>query len=79
MHIKTISAITAAAIILVAAIVIPTTAPAFSQTNNSSISGEKGSVVKKTLKIGYFPNINHAQAVIGLGNGNISERFRRQC
>ena len=73
MHIKTISAITAAAIILVAAIVIPTTAPAFSQTNNSSISGEKGSVVKKTLKIGYFPNINHAQAVIGLGNGTFQK------
>jgi len=25
---------------------------------------------KKELKIGYFPNINHAQAVIGIGNGN---------
>ena len=24
----------------------------------------------KTLRIGYFPNINHAQAVIGLGNGD---------
>jgi NitT/TauT family transport system substrate-binding protein len=73
MHTKTISAITAAAIILVAAIVIPTTTPAFSQTTNSSISGEKGSVVKKTLKIGYFPNINHAQAVIGLGNGTFQK------
>jgi NitT/TauT family transport system substrate-binding protein len=73
MHTKTISAITAAAIILVAAIVIPTTTPAFSQTTKSSISGEKGSVVKKTLKIGYFPNINHAQAVIGLGNGTFQK------
>jgi NitT/TauT family transport system substrate-binding protein len=73
MYTKTISAITAAAIILVAAIVIPTTTPAFSQTTNSSISGEKGSVVKKTLKIGYFPNINHAQAVIGLGNGTFQK------
>ena len=25
---------------------------------------------KKELKIGYFPNINHAQAVIGIGNGD---------
>ncbi|MDW3630804.1 MAG: hypothetical protein QOK71_05155, partial [Nitrososphaeraceae archaeon] len=25
---------------------------------------------KKVLKIGYFPNINHAQAVIGIGNGD---------
>ena len=27
-------------------------------------------VKKKELKIGYFPNINHAQAVIGIGNGD---------
>ncbi|HEX5186003.1 MAG TPA: ABC transporter substrate-binding protein, partial [Nitrososphaeraceae archaeon] len=25
---------------------------------------------KKELRIGYFPNINHAQAVIGIGNGD---------
>src|SRR5919109_1753561 len=25
---------------------------------------------QKTLRIGYFPNINHAQAVIGLGRGD---------
>lgn len=25
---------------------------------------------KKVLRIGYFPNINHAQAVIGVGNGD---------
>ena len=34
--------------------------PLFSQTEEE----------KKELKIGYFPNINHAQAVIGLGNGD---------
>jgi ABC-type nitrate/sulfonate/bicarbonate transport system substrate-binding protein len=34
---------------------IPT--PAFSQAENGQ---------SKTLRIGYFPNINHAQAVIGL-------------
>src|SRR5687767_13095773 len=38
---------------------IPT--PAFSQVENGQI---------KTLRIGYFPNINHAQAVIGLGRGD---------
>jgi NitT/TauT family transport system substrate-binding protein len=27
----------------------------------------------KTLRIGYFPNINHAQAVIGLGNGDFQK------
>jgi NitT/TauT family transport system substrate-binding protein len=29
--------------------------------------------VPKTLKIGYFPNINHAQAVIGLNNGDFQK------
>ncbi len=28
---------------------------------------------KKELKIGYFPNINHAQAVIGIGNGDFKK------
>src|SRR6187431_900396 len=28
---------------------------------------------KKILKIGYFPNINHAQAVIGIGNGDFQK------
>ena len=74
MHMKTISAIAAAAIILIAAIVmIIPAAPAFSQTTDSGISGENGSTVKKTLRIGYYPNINHAQAVIGLGNGTFQK------
>ena len=34
--------------------------PLFSQTQEE----------KKELKIGYFPNINHAQAVIGIGKGD---------
>jgi NitT/TauT family transport system substrate-binding protein len=29
--------------------------------------------VKKTLRLGYFPNINHAQAVIGIGNGDFQK------
>jgi NitT/TauT family transport system substrate-binding protein len=28
---------------------------------------------KKILKIGFFPNINHAQAVIGIGNGDFQK------
>src|ERR687897_3320066 len=34
-------------------------------TQNSSSS--------QILRIGYFPNINHAQAVIGLGNGTFQK------
>jgi len=35
-----------------------------------SISNHGFSQDKKVLRIGYFPNINHAQAVIGIGNGD---------
>jgi NitT/TauT family transport system substrate-binding protein len=28
---------------------------------------------QKTLRLGYFPNINHAQAVIGVGNGDFQK------
>ena len=28
---------------------------------------------KKVLRLGYFPNINHAQAVIGIGNGDFQK------
>ncbi len=31
------------------------------------------STQQKTIRIGYFPNINHAQAVIGLGNGDFQK------
>jgi NitT/TauT family transport system substrate-binding protein len=76
MHTKKICATTAAAIILVAAIVniIPTPS-VFSQTidTGNSAEEEEGNTAKKTLKIGYFPNINHAQAVIGLGNGTFQK------
>jgi NitT/TauT family transport system substrate-binding protein len=48
----------AVAVTLVAASI---TTPAFSQSENQP---------RKTLRIGYFPNINHAQAVIGLGGGD---------
>ncbi|OLC85080.1 MAG: sulfate ABC transporter substrate-binding protein [Thaumarchaeota archaeon 13_1_40CM_3_50_5] len=33
-------------------------------------NGNSGESESKILRIGYFPNINHAQAVIGLGNGD---------
>ena len=37
----------------------------------SAYSQEQAGVQEvKTLRIGYFPNINHAQAVIGLGKGD---------
>src|SRR5678815_1998526 len=37
--------------------------------NISKISHSQGSE-KKVLRLGYFSNINHAQAVIGVGNGD---------
>ena len=49
-------------IILGLAIIFTSAQQSFSQTED-----------KKILKIGYFPNINHAQAVIGIGNGDFQK------
>jgi len=61
MYNKAIYAILAAVIALSLTTASIPTMPAFSQVENGQ---------SKTLRIGYFPNINHAQAVIGLGNGD---------
>ena len=42
-------------------------------SSNSSDNGIKTTIdnsLTKTLRIGYFPNVNHAQAIIGLKNGD---------
>ena len=70
-------AITLAAVIMLAALISPIKAPGFAQnssttTSNSTSSGPNNNTLK-TLRIGYFPNINHAQAVIGLGNGDFQK------
>ena len=70
-------AITLAAVIMLAAVIAPIKAPGFAQnssttTSNSTSSGPNNNTLK-TLRIGYFPNINHAQAVIGLGNGDFQK------
>ncbi len=63
MNNKTIYVILAVAIAMTLVTAsIPT--PAFSQAENGQ---------SKTLRIGYFPNINHAQAVIGLGRGDFQK------
>jgi NitT/TauT family transport system substrate-binding protein len=49
-------------IILGLAIIFTSAQQSFSQTEE-----------KKVFKIGYFPNINHAQAVIGIGNGDFQK------
>ena len=55
-----------AAIVIAAAAVTPIMSLVFAQTGSNSNS-------VKTLRIGYFPNINHAQAVIGFGKGNFQK------
>jgi sulfonate transport system substrate-binding protein len=67
-------AITLATVIIIAIAIAPLHVPAFAQnasTTNSSIGS--GSNPVKTLRIGYYPNINHAQAVIGFGNGDFQK------
>src|SRR5215207_1314901 len=63
MNSKTIYVILAVAIAMTLVTAsIPT--PAFSQVETGQ---------NKTLRIGYYPNINHAQAVIGLGRGEFQK------
>jgi NitT/TauT family transport system substrate-binding protein len=42
-----------------------------SDNDNNGTNMQTGE--QKTLRIGYFPNINHAQAVIGLGRGDFQK------
>ncbi|HEY6884453.1 MAG TPA: ABC transporter substrate-binding protein, partial [Nitrososphaeraceae archaeon] len=63
-------------IIIVTAIITPLKPVVFAQsasTNSSSNTAATGSNSVKTLRLGYFPNINHAQAVIGFGNGDFQK------
>ncbi|MBI1828497.1 MAG: ABC transporter substrate-binding protein [Thaumarchaeota archaeon] len=45
-------------------------------TDRSNFTDTISINVTKTVRIGYFPNINHAQAVIGLGNGDFQKELR---
>jgi NitT/TauT family transport system substrate-binding protein len=58
-----------AAAIVIAVIVTSISALGVSFGGNGSPAGSES----KELRIGYFPNINHAQAVIGLGNGDFQK------
>jgi len=58
--------------VIVAAVIasIVFAAPLRSAVNNSGNAQEE-----KVVRIGYFPNINHAQAVIGIGNGDFQKHL----
>jgi NitT/TauT family transport system substrate-binding protein len=41
-------------------------------SNTDSLTGQVGNSKSNSLNLGYFPNVNHAQAIIGIGTGNFS-------
>ena len=43
------------------------------QDNSTNLSTSQSGTEADSLKIGYFPNLNHAQAVIGLNNGDFKK------
>src|SRR5215211_7764770 len=51
--------------------------PYFSHAQNATTNGtsDENANDAKTLRIGYFPNVNHAQAVIGLNNGDFQKHL----
>jgi NitT/TauT family transport system substrate-binding protein len=63
-------AIAIAVIFVAASIPTPSFSQAGNEQNNSNDTDNTSVIEKKTLRIGYYPNINHAQAVIGLGKGD---------
>src|SRR5690349_22801693 len=58
-------------IAMVVAMVV--TAVALISAPISVASAQSPDTSKKTLRIGYFPNITHSQAVIGLNNGDLQK------
>jgi len=63
--------IAAAIVAVIIAVSVPLLVLPASKTTASP--GGEIATEQKTLRIGYFPNINHAQAVIGLGNGDFQK------
>jgi NitT/TauT family transport system substrate-binding protein len=68
--INVLLAIAIAVIFVAASIPTPSFSQAGNEQNNSNDTDNTSVIEKKTLRIGYYPNINHAQAVIGLGKGD---------
>jgi NitT/TauT family transport system substrate-binding protein len=56
--------------LLAAAIMLLSSTLALTNPLSVYAQDQAGAQEVKTLRIGYFPNINHAQAVIGLGKGD---------
>jgi NitT/TauT family transport system substrate-binding protein len=67
--------IAAAIIVAVIATSVPLLVTSAGNTNaaTSSPTTSVEPAQQKTVRIGYFPNLNHAQAVIGLGNGDFQK------
>jgi NitT/TauT family transport system substrate-binding protein len=49
----------------------------FYNSNPISASTNTSGATSKALRIGYFPNLNHAQAVIGLNSGDFKKTFSK--
>jgi NitT/TauT family transport system substrate-binding protein len=62
-------------IVTMVAIFVISSTPLFSPvTYRNDAFAQKASTPKKVLRIGYFPNVNHAQAVIGFE----TDEFKKQ-
>jgi NitT/TauT family transport system substrate-binding protein len=58
---------------IAAAIIASVIAVSFISNSDSLFSLNDTTTTADVVRIGYFPNINHAQAVIGLGNGDFQK------
>ena len=61
-------------VMMVAVFIISSTSLFSPVTCRNDVFAQGASAPKKVLRIGYFPNVNHAQAVIGFG----TDEFKKQ-
>lgn len=55
------------------AVIATVIAVSFTANSGSCLSQNNTTTTNDVIRIGYFPNINHAQAVIGLGSGDFQK------
>jgi NitT/TauT family transport system substrate-binding protein len=60
---------------IVASVIAVLTTTIFLPTHDIEVYGQGAPTAKKLLRIGYFPNINHAQAVIGFGTSEFQKQL----
>lgn len=69
----------ATCLLLVFVLTLGVTAGCGSRSNDQATNARTGGVKKQTIKVGYFPNITHIQAMVGLSDGTFQKALGEQA